>query len=315
MDFLNTLAPLAPLALEATKFALKKAGPTTNELAVETSANNIKAVRLILSEDPTIDRSPALVAAASLGHLAILDLLLEPYHDQHRHHEPERIDVNVWTSSETPLLAAVKNQHFKTTKCLLEAGAEPDLCPKTGTRALEEAARLGDIDIIKVLLDFKADVNHQNSAGDTALIFASRTGHSRTASFLLENGASINLKNKKGNTALAVAAKHDKVDVVEALLKEGAEVRVRDKKGRTPLHRAVAGTWLTDGNGVRSKEKIVKMLMRAGANPNAKDIEGKTAADRVSWLNGGEGLRRLLEKRSKSWDPPQRDRQGRSRTF
>jgi ankyrin repeat protein len=315
MDFLNTLAPLAPLALEATKFALKKAGPPTNELAVETSANNIKAVRLILAKYPTIDRSPALVAAASLGHLVILDLLLEPYYDHHRHHEPERIDVNVWSSSETPLLAAVKNQHFKTTKCLLEAGAEPDLCPKTGTTALEEAAGLGDIDIVKVLLEFKADVNHQNLAGDTALIFASRTGHSRTASFLLENGASINLKNKKGNTALAVAAKHGKVEVVEALLKEGAEVRVRDKKGRTPLHRAVAGTWLTDGNGVRSKEQIVKMLMRAGANPNAKDIEGKTATDRVGWLNGGEGLRRLLEKRSKSWDPPPRDRQGRSRTF
>ena len=315
MDFLNTLAPLAPLALEATKFALKKTGPPTNELVADTSANNVKNVRLILSKDPTIDRGPALVAAASLGHLAILDLLLQPYHNHHRHHEPERIDVNVWSSSETPLLAAVKNQHFKTTKCLLEAGAEPDICPKTGTTALEEAAGLGDIDIVKVLLEFKADVNHQNTAGDTALIFASRTGHSRTASFLLENGASINIKNGKGNTALAVSAKHGKVEVVEALLKEGAEVRVRDKKGRTPLHRAVAGTWLTEGNAVRSKEDIVKMLMRAGANPNAKDMDGKTAADRVGWLNGGEGLRRLLEKRSKSWDPPPRDRQGRSRTF
>jgi ankyrin repeat protein len=132
---------------------------------------------------------------------------------------------------------------------------------------------------------------------------------------LVEHGAGINTKNKKGNTALAVAAKHDRSEVAEALLKEGAEVKVRDKKGRTPLHRAVEGSWLIDGTGVGAKEDIVKMLMRAGANPYAKDLEGKTAGDRVGWLNGGERLKSLLEKRSRSWDPPLRDRQGRSRTF
>jgi ankyrin repeat protein len=306
MDLIKTLAPLAPFALEATKFALRPS--PASELATETSANNIKAVRLRLSNEPSIDRSPALVAAASLGHLAILELLLDSHHHK-------KIDPNVWSSGDTPLLAAVKKQHSKTTNCLLEAGAEPDLCPKTGTTALEEAAKLGDIDVIKVLLTFHANVNHQNSAGDTTLIVASRSGHSRTASYLLEHGAGINIKDKKGNTALAVAAKHDKVEVVEVLLKEGAEVRIRDEKGRTPLHRAIAGTWLTDGSGVRAKEEIVKMLLSAGANPNSKDIDGKTAADRVGWLNGGEGLRRLLVKRSKSWEPPQRDRQGRSRTF
>jgi ankyrin repeat protein len=315
MDLFNTLSPLAPLAVEATKFALKKATSPANDLAFETTANSIKAVRLRLSKDPTIDRAPALVAAASLGHLEILELLLEPPH-KHRHsHEPQKIDPNVWSSGETPLLAAVKNHHLKTTKALLKAGAEPDLCPKTGTTPLQEAAGLGDIDIIEVLLASHADINHPNAAGDTALIIASRSGHSRTATFLVEHGAGIDIKDKKGNTALAVAAKHDRVEVVDALLKAGAEVRVRDRKGRTPLHRAVAGNRLLDGTGRGEREEIVKMLLRAGANPNAKDIDGKTAADRIGWLNGGEGLRRLLETRSKSWEPPPRDRQGRSRTF
>jgi ankyrin repeat protein len=318
MDFLHTLSPLAPLALEATKFALEKASSPANDLAREATANNLKEVRFILSKHLKIDRGPALVAAASLGHLAILDLLLQatPSQDHHRHHEePKKIDPNVWSSGETPLLAAVKKQHLKTTKCLLEAGAEPGICPKTGTTALHEAAGLGDIDIVKALIASHADINCPNVAGDTALIIASRSGHSRTARYLVEHGAEINTKNKKGNTALAVAAKHDRSEVAEALLKEGAEVKVRDKKGRTPLHRAVEGSWLIDGTGVGAKEDIVKMLMRAGANPYAKDIEGKTAGDRVGWLNGGERLKSLLEKRSRSWDPPLRDRQGRSRTF
>jgi len=318
MDFINTLSPLAPLALEATKFALKKASSPANDLASDATANNIKEVRLILAKSPMIDRAPALVAAASLGHLAILDLLLEPpkSHDHHGHHEnPKTVNPNVWSSGETPLLAAVKNHHFKTTKQLLEAGAEPDLCPKTGTTALQEAARLGDIDIIEVLIASGAAVDRLNVSGDTALIIASRSGHSRTARYLVQQAANINAKNKKGNTALAAAAKHDRAEVVETLLEEGAEVRVRDNKGRTPLHRAVEGSWLIGGTGVGAKEDIVRMLMRAGANPYAKDHDGKTAAERVGWLNGGERLRSLLEKRSKSSEPRLIDREMRSRTF
>jgi hypothetical protein len=322
MDLFNTLSPLAPLALEATKFALKNATSAANELAAEASKNDAKAVRSILSKDPSINRAPALVAAASLGNLRVLDLLLEPLpstdsRERHHHHELEKINLNVWSSGSTPLLAAVKNKHCTTTKVLLEAGAEPDLCPKTGTTALQEAARVGDIDIIEVLLSFGAGVNHQNVTGDTSLIIASRSGHSRTAKYLLENKAEIEVKNKKGSTALLVAAAHDHVDVVEILLKEGATVRVRDKKGRTPLHRAVQGTWLIDGvrgSGIE-KEETVRLLMRAGADPTARDIDGKTAAERVGWRTGGEGLKRLLEKRSRTWNPSLHDQQGRSKTF
>jgi hypothetical protein len=320
MDLINTLSPLAPLALEVTKFALKKATSSANELAAEASKNDAKAVKTLLSKNPSIDRAPALVAAASLGNLRVLDLLLEtpPSPDSHerRHrHEPKKINPNVWSSGSTPLLAAVKDKHCTTTKVLLESGSEPDLCPKTGTTALQEAAKIGDIDIIEVLLSFGSSVNHQNVDGDTALIIASRSGHSRTADFLLENKAEIEVKNKKGSTALLVAAAHEHVEVVEVLLKQGADVRARDKKGRTPLHRAVQGTWLIDGVGRNMREEIVRILVRAGADPHVKDVDRKTAADRVSWRTGGERLKSLLEKRTRTWDPPPRDQQSRSKTF
>jgi ankyrin repeat protein len=320
MDLLNKLAPLAPFALEATKYALQKASSPASDLAKEASSNNIKSVESMLSKNPYINRGPALVAAAALGNLSVLDLLLETLessdsHKRRHHHEPEKIDPNVWSSGTTPLLSAVENKHSKTTKLLLESGAEADLHPKTGTTALQEAAKTGDIEIIELLLSFGANVNHQNVAGDTALIIASRSGHSRTASYLLDHGAEIDMKNRKGSTALSVAARHDSLEVVEVLLKEGADVRVKDRQGRTPLHRAVAGTWLVDGIGGNVKEEIVRKLMRAGADPNAKDDSGKTAADRVGWLTGGEGLKRLLEKRSRTWEAPARDRPARSRTF
>jgi ankyrin repeat protein len=320
MDLLKNLAPLAPLALEATKFVLKRATTPASELATEASSNNIRSVRSTLSREPSIDRAPALVVASSLGYLSVVDALLEPpqnshSHERHHHHEPQKIDPDVWSSGTTPLLAAVENGHSKTAKLLLEYGAEPELCPKTGTTALQEAAKKGDIDIVEILLSFGAVINHANAAGDTALIIASRAGHSRTVRYLLENGAELDTRNKKGSTALSIAAKHDIVEVVDVLLREGADVRVRDKRGRTPLHRAVEGTWLVDGVGGDVKEEIVRKLIRAGADPNAKDASGKTAADRIGWLTGGDGLKRLLEKRARSWEAQPHGGQRRSRTF
>jgi hypothetical protein len=60
----------------------------------------------------------------------------------------------------------------------------------------------------------------------------------------------------------------------------------------------------------------VRKLLRAGANPDAKDLEGKTAAQRAGWLRGSEGLRKLLEGRSRSIERLQPDQlNSRSKTF
>jgi ankyrin repeat protein len=175
---------------------------------------------------------------------------------------------------------------------------------------------MGDLEICRVLLSFGADVNHQNAVGDTALIMASRYDHLSVVKCLLENGAEIDIRNKKWSTALLVAARHDAIDVLEILLRYGAHPRVKDKKGRTPLHRAVEGIWLVDGVPGTVKEDMVRKLLRAGANPDAKDLEGKTAAQRAGWLRGSEGLRKLLEGRSRSIERLQPDQlNSRSKTF
>lgn len=224
-------------------------------------------------------------------------------HGSH-HHKPLKIDLDVWSSGITPLLAAVRNKHFKTTKLLLEEGADPDLCPKSGITGLQEASQAGDLDIVRILLLYGANVNHQDHCGDTPLIVASRWGHAKTARCLLQNGARINECNDKGSTPLSVAARHDYEDVIEELLSprwegsggKGTRVNVnrRDKKGRTALHRAVEGIWLLDGVRSERKEDVVRILLEAGADPSIRDKDGKTPAERVRWLTGGEELKRLL---------------------
>jgi ankyrin repeat protein len=325
MDVIQKLAPF--VIEEGIKHVSKNLNSPSSELATEASRGNTHAIKSMLSKNPSINRGPAMVAAASAGYLGALDVLLEPPkssshdhdhdRDQHHHHQ-ETIDVNVWASGTTPLLAAVKEHHVKTTRTLLEAGADPELEYKNGTTAIQEAARAGEAEIVRLLAKAGANVDHHNADGDTALIIAARWGQTAAAKVLIEEDANVNARNAKHSTALLVAARHDNTPIIELLLRNGANVNARDRQGRGALHRAVAGMWLIEGVPVSVKERIVEMLLNAGADPTMTDLQGKTAADRAGWFQGDERLRKLLESKIKTfrrkYDPKDRDRR-RAQTF
>ncbi|KAH8682787.1 ankyrin repeat-containing domain protein [Tricladium varicosporioides] len=336
---MNIVKTVAPIAIEeAFKYASKHAVSDSSQLAKDAQENNTSAIKNILRKNPNVDRGPALVAAAGMGNLSSLDILLSSRNSSHHHgrhsdspsrdsnHEHHRINLNVWSSGSTPLLSAVSNKHVKTTRLLLQNGADPDLCPQTGVTALHMAAQAGDIDIVEELLCFEAEIDHRDARGDTALIIASRCGWARTAKVLLDNGADIEAVNKKGGSSLLVAARHSRVDVVKMLVRERADINVKDKKGRGVLHRAVEGVGFIEGVPVSVKEELLQILLKAGADPKVKDNDGKTAAERATWLTGGEKLRTILfswqteRKRRGSSDRRRRDskepdRLGRSKTM
>jgi ankyrin repeat protein len=61
------------------------------------------------------------------------------------------------------------------------------------------------IEMVRYLLDHKADVNAQQRFGWTPLIIATRSRSPRTVQLLLERGADPKIKSNKGQTALDVA--------------------------------------------------------------------------------------------------------------
>ena len=72
-------------------------------------------------------------------------------------------------------------------------------------------------DIVKLLIDNKADMNIQNSAGDTPLHKA-LSGYNidnRIIKYLVKNGADVTIKNNKGLSPIDMA----KDDIVRSLLK------------------------------------------------------------------------------------------------
>ena len=67
------------------------------------------------------------------------------------------------------------------------------------------AAHRGKIDLVRVLLNLGADVNHQTSMGRTALHMAASQGNSKCIDLMLERGASIEVFDVNGKNPVNIA--------------------------------------------------------------------------------------------------------------
>lgn len=67
---------------------------------------------------------------------------------------------------------------------------------------------------------------------------AAKAGDLEAAKKLLDEGASVDGKDKRGITPLGVAVGFNKIQIVEEFLSRGADVEACDPKGNTALHYA-----------------------------------------------------------------------------
>ena len=122
----------------------------------------------------------------------------------------------------TALIWASYLGHLDVVRILLKNKADVNLQSKSGFTALIEAAYQGNMDITRILLENKADANLQDDNGNgwTALIWASYLGHLEMVRILLKNNADVNLSCKRWeSTALKVASNEGHSDILELLKK------------------------------------------------------------------------------------------------
>ena len=130
---------------------------------------------------------------------------------------------------------------------------------------LQSAAGGGHLDVVKRLLQEKADVNAAaapGSGGRTALQAAAGGGHLDVVERLLQEKTDVNAAAGSGSrTALQAAAEGGHLDVVERLLQEKANVNAAAARsgGRTALQAAAGGGHLD----------VVERLLQEKANVNA----------------------------------------------
>ena len=81
-----------------------------------------------------------------------------------------------------------------------------------GLTALIFAAREGDLESAKYLLDAGADVNQTSEYRWTPLLTATNNRHYKLAPYLIERGANVNIANKGGWTPLYLATDNRNIE-------------------------------------------------------------------------------------------------------
>ena len=88
--------------------------------------------------------------------------------------------------------------------------------------AIHDAAGLGFVDALRVMVDSGADVNVKDELGMTALMKASVKGHVGVVEQLLAHNAGVDLLDKRGLTALWIAEKKGHAAIAALLREHGA---------------------------------------------------------------------------------------------
>jgi ankyrin repeat protein len=152
---------------------------------------------------------------------------------------------------------------------LLQQGVNPNgLTGPRGNTALVHAVALGDVEIVRVLLDAGADPDLKGG-GYTPLGFAALHGHARIASLLLKAGANPNFKSSDGNTPLTAAAGMNRVAVIRVLMRVHPDYTLFNSEGRTALSLAA----------LENFEEAVHAMLEAGVDVNVQDQNKGTALD------------------------------------
>ena len=89
--------------------------------------------------------------------------------------------------------------------------------------------------LVRVLLEWGADVNKAMDKGATPLFIAAQNGHETVIRSLIEFGAEVNKAKDDGATPLFMATQKGHRAVVRALIEFGADVNKARDDGATPL--------------------------------------------------------------------------------
>ena len=142
---------------------------------------------------------------------------------------------------------------------LLKHNASVDFVNRSNETILQNAAFLGKLQAVKLLIKYGANVTFVSNGSlltplhHTARGFLDEDGnHAKIAELLIQNGAIVDAKDKDSKTPLHYAAENGEIglEVTKVLLDHGAEMNAKSKDGKTPLDLAEDF----------KNEKIVKFL-------------------------------------------------------
>ena len=214
------------------------------------------------------------------------------------------------------LANAVNANSEERVRLLIEKGADVNARDNQGYAPVHNAARNRYAHLVALLVEKGADVNARDSDGFTALLHAINRNHVPTVEAIAKNGGNLELATPQGITPLTWAIGDGKFFAAKALIDFGAKVdSASGREGVTPLMTAatqippksrtsaltlgpppneLAEAIIAKGANVNQTSKegvtalmvaaghnntaMIGLLLKAGANPELKNVDGLTAA-------------------------------------
>ncbi|KAG3272275.1 hypothetical protein H1C71_030464 [Ictidomys tridecemlineatus] len=99
---------------------------------------------------------------------------------------------------------------------LLKQGASPNVQDASGTSPVHDAARIGFLDTLKVLMEHGGDVNAPDGTGELPIHLAVQEGHSAVVSFLAPE-SDLQHRDARGLTSLELARQRGSQDIMDIL--------------------------------------------------------------------------------------------------
>ena len=171
-------------------------------------------------------------------------------------------------AAERPLVEAARQGDRERVRTLLQAHADVNLPDVDGATALHWATERNDLDMVDLLIRAGARVAAVNRHGITPLSLACINASATAVEKLLDAGADPNTSSSEGETVLMTAARTGSVATVAALLDRGAAANASERwRGQTALMWAAA----------QKHAPVVRLLIGRGADINARSTAGFSA--------------------------------------
>jgi ankyrin repeat protein len=130
-----------------------------------------------------------------------------------------------------------------------------------------DAARRGDVEMLKTFIESGYSLNTVDDKGYTALILSAYHGHEPAVEQLLAAGADACVQDKRGNTALMGAIFKGELRIARRLLGTACNPDQRNGAGQTAAMYA----------GLFKRVELLDALKAQGADLNAEDPLGNSA--------------------------------------
>ncbi|MFJ6537281.1 ankyrin repeat domain-containing protein [Paenarthrobacter sp. NPDC091711] len=160
--------------------------------------------------------------------------------------------------------------------------APPTLTPEAQIetdRLLILAAKANDPARVRELIAAGGNVNAKDDIQDSAFLYAGAEGFNEVLQLTLSAGADVRSINRYGGTALIPASEHGHTETVGILIAAGVPVDHVNNLGWTAMQEAILLN-----NGGPKQQDVVRQLLAAGANPDIRDPQGRTALQNAERL-------------------------------